>query len=143
MPPSLNPGGQPESSADIPPVQPMDLAIQKPDASSGVIIPGPEQPRFLRRENQPLARPIGPIRFVRLIRSQLIGDRFVPRGEVVKVNEIPIDPRTGRPVVMTIMPVMPILLSDRAQKMLEDGTAEPCGGPATVELGASMSLEKT
>ncbi len=141
MPPQINSdpsnaGPDPSSSP------PMQIGIQKPSGEGGAIIPGPAQPSFIRRTNQVADRPVGPLRFVRLLRSRFVGDRVVSAGDVLKVSDIPLDPRTGRPVQVNIMPVMSLLLQDRAQKMVEYGVAEAHNGPATVTLGDSMDIEK-
>ncbi len=142
MPPQIesdpsNAGPDPSSSSP-----PMQIGIQRPSGEGGAIVPGPAQPAFLRRANQVADRPVGPLRFVRMLKSRFVGDRVVSAGDVLKVSDLPVDPRTGRPAQANIMPVLSLLLQDRAQKMVEYGVAEPHSGPSTVELGHSMDIDK-
>ncbi len=130
------------SNAGPDPSSQLTIGVHKPTGVGGAIIPGPAQPNFIRRANQVADRPVGPLKFVRMLKSRFVGDRVLSEGDVLKVSDIPLDPHTGRPVQVNIMPVLPLLLQDRAQKLVETGQAEPHGGPATVELGSSMDLQK-
>ena len=75
-------------------------------------------------------------RFLRVSRPMLLGDVTCEAGDVLEVQ-----PPGAKPT--GIMPVDPRLFQDRAQRLVDKKLATWHAGPATVNLGHSLSLAKT
>ena len=103
----------------------------------------------LHRMNQQLPDVVdGNLKFIEITEPHVVGDAWAERGSVIAITPNPVD-ENGQPIKMTIYPVVPVLLEDRARDMCQGGTphypfpvAKPSKGPATLEIGNSLDLSK-
>jgi hypothetical protein len=103
----------------------------------------------LHRMNQQLPDVAdGTLKFIEITKPHMVGDAWAAKGAVIAITPHPVD-ENGQTIKLTIYPVVPVLLEDRARDMCQGGTphypfpvAKPSKGPATLEIGNSLDLSK-